>query len=108
MKLANWKPKDDTIAVAVKGVIKAEDFTQEDLDNLVNRAKNRNQDVTTFLIRAGLVPVKGQFEIELSDNTLLNAVKESGTVEVNSNSANSVTVTKRKRRTKAEIEADKK
>jgi len=102
MKLANWKPKDDTIAVAVKGVIKAEDFTQEDLDNLVNRAKNRNQDVTTFLIKAGLVPVKGQFEIELPE------VKESATIEANSDSANSVTVTKRKRRTKAEIEADKK
>ena len=65
MNLKNWKPKNDLVGVPGKGFIRAKDFSQEDLDNLVARAKNRNKDVHSFLLGADLVPVNAQTELEL-------------------------------------------
>lgn len=103
-----WKAKDDTCGVPGKGYIKAEDFSQEDENALIQRAKRRGLDVTQFMLGAGFVPVKGpQLEIEMEESD------EGETVKVYEGSANSVFVDaeekpKRTRRTKAEIEADKK
>lgn len=100
-----WKAKDDLCGVPGKGYIKAEDFSQEDENALIQRAKRRGLDVTQFMLGAGFVPVKGpQLEIEM---------EEGESVKVYEGSANSVFVDaeekpKRTRRTKAEIEADKK
>lgn len=100
-----WKAKDDTCGVPGKGHIKAEDFSQEDENALIQRAKRRGLDVTQFMLGAGFVPVKGpQLEIEMEESD------EGETVKVDEGSANSASEEKpkRTRRTKAEIEADKK
>lgn len=103
-----WKAKDDTCGVPGKGYIKAEDFSQEDENALIQRAKRRGLNVTQFMLGAGFVPAKGpQLEIEMEESD------EGETVKVDEGSANSVFVdaeekAKRTRRTKAEIEADKK
>lgn len=87
-----WKAKDDLCGVPGKGYIKAEDFSQEDENALVQRAKKRGLDVTQFMLGAGFVPAKGpQLEIEMEES-------DEGETEK----------PKRTRRTKAEIEADKK
>lgn len=87
-----WKAKDDLCGVPGKGYIKAEDFSQEDENALVQRAKKRGLDVTQFMLGAGFVPAKGpQLEIEMDES-------DEGETEK----------PKRTRRTKAEIEADKK
>lgn len=65
MSNLKWKPKGDTIGVPGKGFIKADAFSQEDLNALINRAENRNMDVNQFLLNAGLVPVKAQLEIQM-------------------------------------------
>ncbi len=64
-----WIPKDPSknIGVPGKGYILASDFSQEDLDNLIKRAKNRKQDVHSFLLNCGLVPAKPQFELEIEE-----------------------------------------
>ena len=64
-----WVPRDldGTIGVPEKGYIKCSDFSQEDLDNLIARAKNRKQDVNVFLHNAGLKKVNPQAELDLSD-----------------------------------------
>lgn len=59
-KQMNWRPKNDTIGVPGKGFIKASDFSEEDLLALIARAENRNQDVHSFLLKAGLEPVRGE------------------------------------------------
>lgn len=100
-----WKAKDDLCGVPGKGYIKAEDFSQEDENALIQRAKRRGLDVTQFMLGAGFVPVKGpQLEIEMEESD------EGETVKVDEGSANSASEEKpkRTRRTKAEIEADKK
>lgn len=87
-----WKPKDmdANIGVPGKAFIKASDFAQDDLDALIERAKNRKIDVSTFLLKAGLVKVVPQFDLELEEPVK----EEEQPVRV--------------RRTKAQIEADKK
>lgn len=83
----NWKAKNELCGVPGKGYILASDYSQEDEDALIARAKNRNIDVNIFMLGAGFVPAKGpQLEIQQSfeDEPV-----------------------KRKRRTKEEVEADK-
>lgn len=65
MSNLKWMPKNDegTIGVPGKGFISVKDFKQEDLDNLITRAKNRKADVGTFLSSVGLVKVDPQVEI---------------------------------------------
>jgi hypothetical protein len=65
MSNLKWKPKNDFIGVPGKGVIPASKFSEEDLKNLTVRAKNRKQDVHTFLLKCGLVPDQAQVELEL-------------------------------------------
>lgn len=104
MNNLKWKAKNDTCGVPGKGYIKAEDFSQEDENALIQRAKRRGLDVTQFMLGAGFVPVKGpQLEIEMEES-------EGETVKVDEGSANSAIEEKpkRTRRTKAEIDADKK
>jgi hypothetical protein len=96
MNNLKWKAKNDTCGVPVKGYIKAESLTQEDIDNLKARAKNRKKDFHTFMLQAGFVPVEPQLEIELEEEEPLTEVDETELKP------------KRTRRTKAEIEADKK
>lgn len=106
-----WKAKNDTCGVPGRGkneggrYINAADFSQEDEDALIKRAKSRGIDVNVFMLGAGFVPVKGpQLEIEMEESD------EGETVKVDEGSANSASEEKpkRTRRTKAEIEADKK
>lgn len=63
MKFQNWKPKNDTIGVPGKGFIKAEDFTEEDFNNMVQRAINRGIDPHVFLMGAGLAADNKQVEL---------------------------------------------
>jgi hypothetical protein len=65
MSNLKWKPRNDegTIGVPGKGFINVKDFKQEDLDNLMARAKNRKMYVGTFLSSVGLVKVDPQVEI---------------------------------------------
>lgn len=63
MSKSNWKPKNDFVGVPGKGFIKAEDFKDEDLQALIDRAKNRKIDVHSFLLKAGLVPDQPQVEL---------------------------------------------
>lgn len=65
MSSLKWKPKNEKglIGVPDRGFIKAEDFNQKDLDNLIKRAKNRRIDVHSFLLNVGLLPVQEQVEI---------------------------------------------
>ena len=59
-----WKSKNDTCGVPGKGYIKAEDLTQEDIDNLEARAKNRGLNFNVFMLNAGFVPNNdGQLEL---------------------------------------------
>ena len=44
-----WTPKGDTIGVPGKGIIKASDFSKEDLKALIDRANNRKIPVDMFL-----------------------------------------------------------
>jgi hypothetical protein len=92
MNNLKWNPKDPDglIGVPGKGYIKASDFSQEDLNNLINRAKNRKIDVASFLLGAGLVPAKPQLDLVIE--------------EVDEDEEEPK---KRVRRTKAEIEAAK-
>jgi hypothetical protein len=73
-----WVPKDPdgTIGVPGKGFIKSADFTDEDLVNLITRAKNRKVDVNTFLLNAKLVPTSEQFELPLEELEELEEKKE--------------------------------
>jgi len=48
-----WKPKNDTVGVPNKGFIKAEDFSQEDEDALLARAKRRKVNPVLFMTKAG-------------------------------------------------------
>ena len=57
MSNLKYKPKGDTIGVPGKGFIKAEAFSQEDLNAMIERAKNRKVDVHAFLVGCGLVAV---------------------------------------------------
>lgn len=59
----NWIPKNDTVGVPGKGFIKAEDFSEEDLQALKDRAKRRQIDENVFLIGCNLKPVSPQLEI---------------------------------------------
>jgi len=65
MSSLKWKPKNDVglIGVPDKGYIRVGDFSQKDLDAMINRAKNRKLDVHSFLLGCGLVPVQPQVEI---------------------------------------------
>jgi hypothetical protein len=103
MNQLKWIPKDPdkNIGVPGKGFIKASDFSQEDLDNLIARAKNRKQDVSSFLINAGLKKVNPQAELEL-DTREFEKEEEIAGQEVEAHEQ-----PKRTRRTKAEIEASK-
>jgi len=64
MSNLKWKPKGDTIGVPGKGFIKADAFNEEDLNNLIERAQNRNHDVNQFLLKVGLVPVNPQLSFQ--------------------------------------------
>ena len=101
MSNLKWNPKDPDglIGVPGKGYIKTADFSQEDLDNLIKRAKNRVIDVHSFLIKAGLVPAKPQLELEIEEPLVV--------LDMTDNEINEAAKDKRVRRTKAEIEADK-
>jgi hypothetical protein len=67
--MTKWKPKDDLIGVPGKGYIKSENFTEEDLQNLIARANNRKKDVHTFLLGCGLVPgVPPQLNLDLDES----------------------------------------
>lgn len=98
MNNLKWRAKNDLCGVPGKGFIKAEDLSQEDVDNLIKRAKNRKQDVHTFMLRAGFVPAQPQVEmfeepqVEIESPNLAEEQQEEKP--------------KRKRRTKAEMEAD--
>lgn len=80
-----WKPKDPdaNIGVPGKGFIKSSDFSQEDLDNLITRAKNRKVDVHSFLLKAGLVPAQPQFELSLEEPRSFEKEEESSEEEIN-------------------------
>ncbi len=89
-----WKPKNETCGVPGKGYIKAEDYSQEDENALIQRAANRKININIFMLNAGFEPVDGpQLEIEVVHETVhtRNVVDD---------------IPKRKRRTKAEMEAD--
>lgn len=88
MSNLKYKPKNDLVGVPGKGFIKAESFTQEDLNALIQRAKNRKQDIHAFLIGCGLVPVN-------APELFVESVEEVEEVETK----------KRTRRTKAEMQA---
>ena len=105
MNNLKWNPKDPDglIGVPGKGYIKTADFSQEDLDNLIKRAKNRGIDVHSFLIKAGLVPAKPQLELEIEEPLKELEQLEKGSDDGFESSAS----IKRTRRTKAEIEAGK-
>ncbi len=60
----NWKPKKDTVGVPGKGYIQAADFSEEDLQALIKRAKNRKIDVHTFLMNCDLVPTQPQLTLD--------------------------------------------
>jgi hypothetical protein len=93
-----WKAKNDLCGVPGKGYIKAEDFSQEDENALIKRAKSRGIDVNVFMMGAGFVPVGGsQLELPVDDEH-----------PEESEEPKEETPKKRTRRTKAEIEADKK
>ena|SRR5690349_5670197 len=79
-----WKPKDSegNIGVPNKGFIKASDFSQEDLDNLIKRAKNRKLDVNTFLLNAGLVPSEPQLELSVDEPRAFEKESDSNASEV--------------------------
>lgn len=83
-----WKPKNDKCGVPGKGFIKADDYSQEDEDALIARAKNRKIDVNMFMINAGFVPNNEVAQLEITE-----AIDDKP---------------KRTRRTKAEIEAEEK
>jgi hypothetical protein len=83
----NWKAKNDTCGVPGKGYILASDYSQEDEDALIARAKNRNINLNVFMLNAGFEPVSVAKQLEI--------------VEVREEEP------KRKRRTREEIEADK-
>lgn len=89
-----WKPKNDTVGVPGRGFIKAEDYNQQDENNLQARAKNRGLDFNIFMLGAGFVPVQGpQLELQVDDEEFeVEPIEEKP---------------KRTRRTKAEIEASK-
>jgi hypothetical protein len=63
MNFQNWKPKNDLIGVPGRGFIKAEDFNEEDFNNLVARAMNRGIDPHAFLMGCGLVADNKQVEL---------------------------------------------
>lgn len=65
-KIMNWKPKGDTIGTH-RGYIKAEDFNENDLAELIAKAKRRNINENVFLLGCGLVPVQPQLEILTSN-----------------------------------------
>lgn len=72
----NWKPKNDTVGVPGKGFIKSSAYSQEDEDNLIMRAINRNVDVNVFMINAGFVMAKtDQLEIPLESGPALTEEK---------------------------------
>jgi hypothetical protein len=60
-----WKAKNDTCGVPGKGFIKAEDFSQEDEDNITARAKSRGIDENIFFINAGFVRNNNDGQLEL-------------------------------------------
>lgn len=91
MKNLKWKAKNDTCGVPGKGYIKAEDLSQEDIDNLKERCKHRKVDFHSFMLKAGFLPAEPQLEIDLDEEELTEELTEKP---------------KRKRRTKAEIEAE--
>lgn len=105
MSNLKWNPKDPdgTIGVPGKGYIKSSSFSQEDLNNLINRAKNRGVDVHTFLLKAGLVPAKPQLDMieQMEDHRSFEKEQVLKEDDINPHAQ------PRKRRTKAEIEADK-
>lgn len=84
-----YKPKNDTCGVPGKGFINASDYSQEDENNLIARAKRRGIDVHSFMTNAGFLPVSPQLELVI-DEEEPKEPKE-----------------KRTRRTKEQIEADK-
>lgn len=88
MSNLKYKPKNDTVGVPGKGFITAKSFTQKDLNALIERAKNRKQDVHSFLIGCGLVPVN-------APELFVESVQQVEEVEPK----------KRTRRTKAEMQA---
>ena len=83
----NWKPRNETCGVPGKGYILASDYSQEDENNLIARAKNRNINLNVFMLGAGFEPVSEDKQLEI-----VEAREEEP---------------KRKRRTREEIEADK-
>lgn len=87
----SWKPKNETCGVPGKGFIKAESYTQEDENNLIQRAKRRGIDVTMFMLAAGFVPAGGPQLPLIEDDEFI----PDGELKP-----------KRKRRTKAEMEAE--
>jgi hypothetical protein len=103
MNNLKWTPKDPDKAIGVpgKGYISPKDFDEEDLKNLIKRAKNRKQDVHSFLLGAGLIPVVPQFELGLEDPREYEKSQKVDEEEIEAHEQ------PRKRRTKAEIEADK-
>ncbi|HNT49351.1 MAG TPA: hypothetical protein PKK67_02095 [Cyclobacteriaceae bacterium] len=88
-----FKPKNDTCGVPGKGFIKAESYSHEDENALIQRAKNRGIDVNMFMIGAGFIPVSNQLEIDVP--VFVNTSEE----------PEQIGLQKRKRRTKAEMEA---
>lgn len=115
MSNLKWNPKDPDglIGVPGKGYIKTADFSQEDLDNLIKRAKNRGIDVHSFLIKAGLVPAKPQLELEIEPaKPVIIPNKEVSVIGMNEGSEDEQPEQeeqpKRVRRTKAQTESDKK
>lgn len=104
MNNLKWIPKDPgkNIGVPNKGFILASDFSQEDLDNLIKRAKNRKQDVHSFLLGCGLVPAQPQFDLELEEPRAYEKSQKVSEEEINAHAEPE----KRPRRTKAQIEAD--
>lgn len=64
-KQTKWVPKEETIGVPGEGYIRKDAFNNTHLKALKARAANRKLDEHTFLLSAGLVPVTGQFDLEL-------------------------------------------
>lgn len=87
-----WKAKDDLCGVPGKGYIKASDFSQEDENALIARAKRRGVDVNLFMLGAGFIPADGP-QLELQTEVLAEVEPLGGKH-------------KRKRRTKEELKAD--
>lgn len=89
-----WVPKEETIGVPGRGYIRKEDFSDTDLKALKARAKNRKVDEHTFLLAAGLVPVNGEFKLELEEDA--EEVDGDGTIIEAKEVAEEVTETPKK------------